>query len=66
MKDQARYEKLMNESRSRIEKKIVENKKNSASRFVKILDQMVTLADRKENVIILDRKMFNKIERLSK
>ena len=66
MKNLARYEKLMNESRVRIEKKIVENKKNSAIRFVKILNEMITLADRKGNVIVLDRKMFDKIERLSK
>ena len=66
MKNQARYEKLMNESRERIEMKIVENKKNSAIRFVKILNQMVTFAERKENVIVLDRKLFDKIERLSK
>ena len=66
MKNVARYEKLMNESRERSRFLQLLNLYQQKSRFVKILDEMITLAEHKRNVIVLDRKMFNKIERLSK
>ena len=66
MEKQLRLEKIKAESDARIEALIIENKKNSALRFVKILDQMISIAERKGNVIVMSRREFNKIDRFSK
>ena len=61
-----RLEKIKAESDARIEALIIENKQKSAVRFVKILDQMISLAEKKGNVIVMSRREFNKIDRFSK
>ena len=66
MEKQLRLEKIKAESDARIEALIIENKKNSALRFVKILDQMISIAEKKGNVIVMSRREFNKIDRFSK
>ena len=61
-----RLEKIKAESDARIENLIIENKKKSAVRFVKILDQMISIAEKKGNIIVMSRREFEKIKRFSK
>ncbi len=66
MKNTEEFERLMAESKARIEGLILENKKIASMRFVKILDEMITVEESRGNQVIMSRREFDKIQRLSK